>query len=213
MAGAVRLRTDYARRQISGPDDWPGNELREKRNGENKVAERFGWLQDAAINVERVRKRMERVKGNSDGKQNIEVRRLVDDADARDEPLKILKEKISVFEEPEHAQIHAHTRDQPATSRALIFCFGHLPAEPEIHRRRGKQKRSKWRIPGAVENVTGGDEQIFPQRPRSDAPVKHDDDYEKDDEGERIKKHGESPIELRCRDEQPIYASHIEADV
>jgi hypothetical protein len=88
-----------------------------------------------------------------------------------------------------------------------------LPAEPEIHRGRGKKKRGKRRIPCAIENVTGGDEQIFPRRPRTDAPVKRDDDYEEDDESERIKKHGESSIELRCPDEQPIYASHIEGGV
>jgi hypothetical protein len=122
-----------------------------------------------------------------------------------------LKEKSSVFEEPEHAQIHAHTRDQPPAFRALILRFGHLPAEPEIHRRGGKQKRGKWRVPGAVENVTGDDEQIFSRCPGTDAPVKRDNNYKEDDERERVKKHGESPIELRCRDEQPIYASHIEA--
>jgi hypothetical protein len=105
--------------------------------------------------------------------------------------LEILKEKISVFEEAEHAQIHAHTRDQPAAFRALIFRFGHLPAEPEIHRCRGKKKRGKGRVPGAVENVTGDDEQIFPCRPGTDAPIKRDDDYEKNDESERIKKHDE----------------------
>src|ERR1700736_2049307 len=127
------------------------------------------------------------------------MRRLIDDADARDEPLEILKEKISVFEEAEHAQIHAHARDEPPALRGRIFRFGNLSAEPEIHRRRGKKKRGKWRIPCAIEKVTGDDEHIFPRRPRSDAPVKRDDDYKEDDESERVKQYGAGAIELCCR--------------
>jgi hypothetical protein len=138
------------------------------------------------------------------------MRRLINDADARDEPLEILKEKISVFEEAEHAQVHANARDEPAAFCMSIFRFGDLTAEPEIHRRCGKQKRGEWRVPSAVKKVTGDDEQIFPCRPRTDAPVKRDHDHEKDDESERVKKHGEKPKELVCRPEQSIYASHIE---
>jgi hypothetical protein len=92
-----------------------------------------------------------------------------------------------------------------------IFGFANLAAQPEIHRRGRKKERGEWRIPCAVKDITGDNEEVLPQRPRSDAPVEDNDDYEKDDESERIKKHGAGPIELRCRDEQPIYASHIEA--
>ena len=70
-----------------------------------------------------------------------------------------------------------------------IFRFGDLPAEPEVHRRSGKKERSERRIPRAVKNVAGDDKQIFPRRPRSDAPVKRDDDHEEDNESERIKQH------------------------
>src|SRR5712691_2392655 len=115
------------------------------------------------------------------------MRRLIDDADAREEPLEILKEKISVFEEAEHAQVHAHARDQPAAFCMSIFRFSNLPAEPEIHCGGGKQQRGKRWIPCAVKNVT------------------------EDDESERIKQHGESAIELRCRMQHRVYASHIEA--
>jgi hypothetical protein len=156
---------------------------------------------------------MERVKRNADREQNVEMRWLVDDADAREQPLKILKQKISVFEKPEHAEVHANACDEPPALRGRVFRLGNLSAEPEIQRGRGKEKGGKRRIPCAVENVTGDDEQVLPRRPGSDAPVKRDDDYKENDESERIKKHGESSIELRCRDEQPIYASHIEGGV
>src|SRR5205814_7796631 len=156
---------------------------------------------------------MESVKGNSNWKQNVQMRRLINDPQAREEPLKILEQKVSIFEEPQHAQIHANTRNEPAASCMLISGFGHLPAKPEIHRGGSEQERSEGRVPGAVKNVTGYDEQIFSRLPRTNPPVKGDDDYEENDERERIKEHGEAAIELQCRERGARYASHIEADV
>ena len=138
---------------------------------------------------------------------------MIDDADAREEPLEIFQQEISVFEKPEHAQVHADTADQPGSSRRLVLGFGNLPAQPKIHRRSGKKERGKGRIPGAVKDVAGDDEQIFSRRPGADAPVKRDHDHEEGNESERVKKHGAGSIELRCRDEQPIYVSHIEPDL
>ena len=95
----------------------------------------------------------------------------------------------------------------------LISGFAHLTAKPKIHRGGPEQERSKRRVPGAVKNVTGYDEQIFPRLPRTNAPVKSDDDYEENDERERIKEHGETATELPCRKRGACYVSHTEADV
>jgi hypothetical protein len=62
-------------------------------------------LHDAAIDVERVGKGVKGVKGNSDGQQDVEMRRLVDDPDPPHQPLEIFEEEISVFEKAEHAQV------------------------------------------------------------------------------------------------------------
>ena len=118
------------------------------------------------------------------------MRWLVDDAPAREEPLEILKEEISVFEKPEHAQIHANAGDQPAAARTPLG-LRNLPPQPEIHRGCGKKECGEGRIPRAVENVAGDDEQIFSRRPGADAPVKRDHGHKEDNERERIKKHGE----------------------
>jgi hypothetical protein len=80
----------------------------------------------------------------------------------------------------------------------LIFGFGHSTAKPEIHRGGPKQEGSKGRVPGAIKNVAGYDEQILPRLPRFNTPVKSDDDHEENDERERIKEHGEAAIESRC---------------
>ena len=65
----------------------------------------------------------------------------------------------------------------------LISGFAHLTAEPEIHRGGPEQERSEGRVPGAIKNVAGYDEQIFPGLPRTNAPVSSDDNYEENDEG------------------------------
>src|SRR6478672_5371868 len=137
---------------------------------------------------------MESVKGNSDRKQNVQMRRLIDDPQSREKPLKILEQKISVFEKPEHAQIHANARDQPATSCALISGFSHLTTKPKIHRGGPKQQRSERRVPGAIKDVAGYDKQIFAGLPRTNDPVNREDHYEENDECKRIKEHGEAAI-------------------
>src|SRR4029453_2737418 len=114
---------------------------------------------------------MESVKGNSDWKQNVQMRRLINDPHSREQPLKILEQKVSVFEEPENAQIHTNARNQPATPCMLISGFGHLTAKPEIHRGGPEQERSKRRVPGAVKNVAGYHEQIFPRPPPNKCPT------------------------------------------
>jgi hypothetical protein len=70
------------------------------------------------------------------------------------------------------------------------FGFGHLSAEPEIHRRRGKEQRGEWRVPRAVKDVARDYEKIFPRVPGMNTPVGSDDDYKKDDERQRIEEHG-----------------------
>jgi hypothetical protein len=142
---------------------------------------------------------MESIKRNADRKQNVQMRRLVNDPDSREQPLKIFEQKVSVLKEPEHAQIHANARNQPATSGMLIPGVAHLTAKPEIHRGGTEQERSERRVPGAIKNVTGYDEQIFPCLPRTNAPVGRDNDHEENNERERIKEHGEATIELPGR--------------
>src|SRR3954468_16126656 len=149
---------------------------------------------------------MESVKGNSDWKQNVEMRWLIHDPESREQPLKILEQKVSVFKEPQHAQIHANACDQPATFCVLISDFGHLTAKPKIHRGGPEQESRKGRIPRAIKNVAGYDEQIFPCLPGTNAPVKSDDDREENDERERIKEHDEAAIELHCRERRACYA-------
>ena len=139
---------------------------------------------------------MESVKRNSDRKQNVQMWWLIEDPDSRQQPLKIFEQKIPVLEKPEHAQIHANARDQPATSCMLIPGVTHLMTKPEIHGCRPEQQRGERRVPGSIKNVTGYDEKILARLPRTNAPVSTDDDYEENNESEGIKEHAKTAIEI-----------------
>ena len=137
---------------------------------------------------------MKRVKGNADGQKNVEMRRVIDDACPREQPLEIFEQKVPVFEETEHAQVHANAGDQPCSAGMAALGSGHLSAEPKIHRRRGKEQRGEWWVPRAVKNVTRDYEKIFPRVPGTNIPVGDDNDYKKDDERQRIEEHGRRAI-------------------
>ena len=115
---------------------------------------------------------------------------MINDSDAGEQPLEILKQEISVFEKTQHAQVHADAGDEPSLLAMSILRLSNLAAEPEIHRGGGEQKRSEWWIPRTVKNVAGDHEKVLPRLPRVNAPVERDDNCEKDHKGQRIKQHG-----------------------
>ena len=122
------------------------------------------------------------------------MRWLINDADASEQPLKILQQKVPVFEESQHAQVHADAGNQPRAPRMPSFCPAHLPTEPKIHCRRGKEQRREGRVPRPVKDVACDYEKIFPRIPGMDTPIGGDDGYEKDNERERIEKHDERKL-------------------
>ena len=100
-----------------------------------------------------------------------------------------MQQEVSVFEESQHAQVHADAGNQPRATRMSSFCPAHLSAQPKIHCRGGKEQRREGRIPRAVKDVARDYEEILPCIPGMYAPIGDDDDYKKDDERERIEKH------------------------
>ena len=82
----VEVRLD-----LTEPHDWPRHQLRKERNSQDKVPQRFRRLQYTAVNIQRVGKRMEGVERYPNRKKYVEVRRLINDADPREQPLKILE--------------------------------------------------------------------------------------------------------------------------
>ena len=118
------------------------------------------------------------------------MRRLINDTDARHKPLEIFEQEVPVFEEPQHAQIHAHARDQPNAAGVLIFRARDSGAQPKIHGGGGKEQSGKRRIPGAVENIACNNKQVFPRGPGAHAPIRGHHDNEEDNECERVEQHG-----------------------
>ena len=86
------------------------------------------------------------------------MRRLIDDAGPRQQPLEIFQEKIPVLKKSQHAEVHADACDQPAAFCPLVFRFADLAAEPEIHRGGREEESGKGWVPGAIKNVARHDE-------------------------------------------------------
>ena len=132
---------------------------------------------------------MKGVEGDAHGQKNVEMWWLINDANASEQPLKILQQEVPVFEESQHAQVHTDAGNQPGPTRTSSFCPAHLPAKPKIHCRRGKEQRRERRVPRAVKDVASDYEKILPRIPGTYAPIGGDDGYKKDDERKRIEKH------------------------
>src|SRR6266853_3443829 len=94
LARAQTRRPDKLRKKITGTHNRPGDQLRKKGNGQDEIAQRLRRLQNAAIDIECVGERMECVKGNADRQKNVQMRWLIDNADAREQPLKVLQQKV-----------------------------------------------------------------------------------------------------------------------
>jgi hypothetical protein len=44
------------REKVTGADNWTGDQLRKKGDGQNEITQRFSGPQHTSVNVERVRK-------------------------------------------------------------------------------------------------------------------------------------------------------------
>src|SRR5581483_2796897 len=117
------------------------------------------------------------------------MRRLINDAYSSKQPLEVFQQEIAVFEETQHAEVHADAGHQPCATRAPSFGPAHLSPKPEIHCRGGKEQRCERRIPRPVKDVAGDYEKIFSRIPGTDAPIRCHDNYKENNEGQRIEKH------------------------
>jgi hypothetical protein len=103
---------------------------------------------------------------------------VIDDADAREQPLKFLQQKVPVFEKPEHAQVHADAANHQPRREWRPFALAiRLPSQKSIavvEKSRaangGFQPRRK---------CSSRPQEIFSRIPGTHAPVHAHDDCKK----------------------------------
>src|SRR6267378_904325 len=98
------------------------------------------------------------------------MRWLISDANASQQPLKILQQEVPIFEESQHAQVHADAGNQPRAARMQSLCPAHSSTEPKIHCRRGKEQHCERGVPRAVKGIARNYEEIFLGVPGTYAP-------------------------------------------
>src|SRR5205085_11499608 len=109
---------------------------------------------------------MECIERDPDRQEQVEVRRLISDACAAQQPLEVREQEVSVLEETEHAEIRREARDQPAAPRTGGGRARDARPQIKIQRRRAEEQQGKGRIPSPVENVARDEEEILSSLPR-----------------------------------------------
>ena len=164
----------------------PRNELRKKRHEEHVIAETparadvpAGDVHDVTDTLKRVERDARRQHHLQHRERHVQVQRVEQRGDIRDA-------EIVVFENAEQPEIAEHAdRDQLPLPRRRILD----PARDEVVDDRGHgERQEKPRLIPPVENEAHRDEQEIPPA-RRDAPVKREDDGEKNEVGEAVKDH------------------------
>src|SRR4051812_31413099 len=132
---------------------------------------------------------MKSVEGDADRQKDVKVRRLIVDPASSENPGKILEQEVSVFEEPQHAEVDRDTDPQPDAALPGRLYFTHFSAEIKIESGGRKQQRSERRVPRAIENIARDEKEVLTRIPRTHAPVQAEHNHEKGDKGKRVKQH------------------------
>src|SRR5580693_2622948 len=86
------------RKQFRRSHDWPGHQMRKERNKEGVIEKIVSRLRTAQINIKRIRHGGESVERDSDGQNNIRLRRAVFQPGQRCQVDEVFEEEVAVLE-------------------------------------------------------------------------------------------------------------------
>ncbi len=130
----------------------PGNKLRKKRNVQCEIEQRVSGLNALTVDIEAVRHRLERIKGDAQRQNDASGGDLVIDAERCHEPREIFLEKMPVLEVAQQTEVHEYADDKVEAPLAAL-CRHHPPGGKPVSQCRNPQEYDEWRIPGSVENI------------------------------------------------------------
>ena len=180
-----------------GTDDGPGYELREESHEQGKIEEVPAGLQPAAIDIDRVAERLERVERDADRQNDPEGAGV--ETQRAEENLQRLDEEVEVLEEPEESEIADETDHQQHLAAVRRSRVRQSPRDGVIHDRRDDQQGGETPVPVSVEVVAGDQQQAFPDTmiPKNGHAGQHDAEEEE---------------ELHLREEHDLFPSDRRRD-
>ena len=114
----MRGRRDLRQQRVRA-HDRAGHEVRKEADEEREVAEVFGGLDGAAVDVDGVAHRLERVEADAGGQEDVqERRRRVGEAERGEERVGAADEEVAVLEEAEQAEVGRHAEDEEGGAAA-----------------------------------------------------------------------------------------------
>ena len=141
------------------------DELREHRHITQEVDEARGGLHLAAIHVDCVTHRLERVERDADGQYDVHPREVARKPEAVQQRAERLHPKVRILEPAEQGEVGDDGQHEPSPAVAdarLAVPFDAL-GEPVIHGAARKQQHDERRLPPAVEHEAArGDQQRLP---------------------------------------------------
>ncbi len=165
--------------------DGAGHQLREERNEQrviDGIGDRFLF---PAVNIDHVRHALEGVEADSQGKNDAEregVRRLVEQWSD------VGGEEIVVLEEAEQSEIGGQADHQRGLARVRRLSPRDPARRGVIDRGERQQQQNELRNEAHVEEVAGGQKNVFPPGPRRGVK-QNQDDGEKYEELRGVKQH------------------------
>ena len=165
------------RQQERGALNRAGDEVREERYEHGEIEQAAPRVQLAAIDVDRVTHRLERVERDADRQEDAKCRLVHDEPERRQDAGDVLDEEVEVLEEPEHAEVrdHAQPQEVPAMPRPGL----HPARGAVVDDGRGGDEDQKPRMDVAVEEVAADKEQHVLAPLRQGPVERHEGDEER----------------------------------
>ena len=182
---APRIARDVElRNQLPGPDDRPGHEVREEGEVHRELLERRRH-EVAAVGVDDVADRHERVEGDADREDDRAQRDREVEPDDRRHVLRRADEEVVVLEVREHAEVADQGHGQERLALRLRRGAVDADCEELVPERAAGEQEDEPPVPPAVEDVAGDDD----ERPPA-VHLRHCEPREREDDQEEDRKRG-----------------------
>ncbi len=195
LRGQVGAAADL-RQEVDGAHDGAGDELREVADEEGEAREVQLGRAPPAVDVDRVRHRLEGVEADAGREQDVEAREGQVGAGGVGDVDEGLVEEVRVLEDAEQPEVHDQADDEPElTPRGAVVVAGHLPPGDVVGHRRGEDEEDEVRVGGRVEDPARDQQKQDAQRPGpGQQPVDEEYDHQEDAVIQTVEGHGLYPL-------------------
>ena len=175
--------------EVGGAFDGAGDELGEESDVEGEILPAARGRQHAAVDVDDVAHGLERVERDAHGQDDAQQRQRGVEPQRFQQDGQAVREEVEILEEAEDAEVEDGAGGDPALAGAERGGAGEGLPDPVIRGRRERQQEQEAPIPGAVEQIAGGEQQAVLAAVRQ-KQVEQEDGREEDEECQAVEQHG-----------------------